>query len=287
MMPLWSSREDSRVHEFAAFGRGSPSYRLQHGARQLRLRTAVVRSPAGGGWLSACTSWFPDREFFMRFNGHVRFIRLSAQFQMRMAGAVAGAVLLWAVMMGWMVLAQAWLHMAMPRCWSAKLLSQRLKAEFAQYRSGLGEVARDLRQAAGIYRKKCAGCDWPDAGFASLRHRSIAVMKPPRRCGGFPDTAAKRRSPRLKPGNLPLSRSSRAMPMPVRPAQTSAIRRLGLNPGTIATGDRRAMGGPLIPMLYRPAIILIRGLPALAPPGPDERDGTCPRCAFRIRCPPA
>ncbi len=48
-------------------------------------------------WGEQIRSWFPDREFFMRSDGQVRFIKISAKLQIR-AAAVALAVVL-----GWLV----------------------------------------------------------------------------------------------------------------------------------------------------------------------------------------
>ncbi|WP_309623606.1 peptidoglycan DD-metalloendopeptidase family protein [Novosphingobium sp.] len=49
-------------------------------------------------------SWFPDREFFMRSEGQVRFIKISARTQMIAAGAVAAFVLIWALTMAAMAI---------------------------------------------------------------------------------------------------------------------------------------------------------------------------------------
>lgn len=50
-----------------------------------RVRAAAMR----------VRGWFPDREFFMRANGQVRFIRLSGRLQLRIAAAIAIAACLW------------------------------------------------------------------------------------------------------------------------------------------------------------------------------------------------
>ena len=49
------------------------------------------------GWKNRAAGWFIDREFFMRANGQVRFLKLSAQLQRRVAGTVASVVGLWLV----------------------------------------------------------------------------------------------------------------------------------------------------------------------------------------------
>jgi len=50
---------------------------------------------AVGGLRDRLRSWFPDREFFMRSEGQVRFIKLSSRLQMRIAAVVAGLLVIW------------------------------------------------------------------------------------------------------------------------------------------------------------------------------------------------
>ena len=49
-------------------------------------------------------SWFPDREFFMRSEGKVRFITISSKVQMTAAAVSLTALIVWAASMagaGW------------------------------------------------------------------------------------------------------------------------------------------------------------------------------------------
>lgn len=48
-------------------------------------------------WGDQLREWFPEREFFMRSHGQVRFIRLSSRLQMRVAGGVLALTLGWLV----------------------------------------------------------------------------------------------------------------------------------------------------------------------------------------------
>lgn len=61
-------------------------------------------SIAKSGWLSRINNWFPDREFFMRSEGQVRFITISSRVQKAAASVTALVVLVWAASMavaGW------------------------------------------------------------------------------------------------------------------------------------------------------------------------------------------
>uniref|UniRef100_UPI00345BC8F7 peptidoglycan DD-metalloendopeptidase family protein n=1 Tax=uncultured Erythrobacter sp. TaxID=263913 RepID=UPI00345BC8F7 len=51
-------------------------------------------------WGERLKEWFPEREFFMRSKGHVRFIKISPRLQMSAAGAVAALILIWGSSMG-------------------------------------------------------------------------------------------------------------------------------------------------------------------------------------------
>lgn len=61
-------------------------------------------SRAKSGWKSRIESWFPDREFFMRSEGTVRFITISSRIQKLAASIVVLVGLVWAaslVIAGW------------------------------------------------------------------------------------------------------------------------------------------------------------------------------------------
>ena len=56
------------------------------------------------GWKSRIDSWFPDREFFMRSQGQVRFITISSRVQKAAAAGAVLVALVWAlslVIAGW------------------------------------------------------------------------------------------------------------------------------------------------------------------------------------------
>lgn len=58
---------------------------------------------AGAGW-DRLRNWFPDREFFMRSQGQVRFLKISSRMQIGAAIAVLVLLLGWAIsmaVMGW------------------------------------------------------------------------------------------------------------------------------------------------------------------------------------------
>lgn len=66
----------------------------------------VLQSSAVGGVGERLRAWFPDREFFMRSQGQVRFIRVTSRFQMIAAGVVAALTTAWLLTMAVMVVLQ-------------------------------------------------------------------------------------------------------------------------------------------------------------------------------------
>jgi len=201
--------------------------------------------------------WFPDREFFMRSNGHVRFIRLSARLQMRVAGSVAGAVLLWVMMMGWMIVAQALAAYDHASLLEREAAVASAESRVAQYRSGLGAVASDLAKRQEFIEKSVQGAIGPLPGSltaGTVSDSSAEAAKTVRKISMvLPEAAGLAKVEALQLAFIEQltryadARSARA---------ETAIRRLGLNPSVIAAGDRSAMGGPLIPLSTGPGTVL-------------------------------
>jgi murein DD-endopeptidase MepM/ murein hydrolase activator NlpD len=194
-------------------------------------------------------SWFPDREFFMRSNGHVRFIRVSALLQMRVAGAVAGAVLLWVLMMGWMVISQAIAVYNQASLLEREAAIATAESRVAKYRSGLGSVASDLAKRQDFIEKSVQGAigqlprTLPSGTVSDSTEeagktvRKISMILP--EATGLAEVEARQLAFIEALTRYADMRSARA---------ETAMRRLGLNPGVVAASDRSAMGGPLIPM---------------------------------------
>ncbi len=54
-----------------------------------------MKNVTASGLRDRLRAWFPDREFFMRSDGQVRFIKVSSRFQMIGAGVGVAALLVW------------------------------------------------------------------------------------------------------------------------------------------------------------------------------------------------
>jgi len=97
-------------------------------------------------WGERLRLWFPDREFFMRADGQVRFIKVSSKLQMRVAGAVVGVAILWLLalaVMAWnQYRAQADLAFFKEEKARVAKAGERLEA----YGGDLDKVVEDLKQ---------------------------------------------------------------------------------------------------------------------------------------------
>ncbi|WP_420806445.1 peptidoglycan DD-metalloendopeptidase family protein [Novosphingobium fuchskuhlense] len=213
-----------------------------------------VRSPSRWRTLVArVRGWFPDREFFMRSNGHVRFIRVSSQLQMRVVGAITGAVLLWVLMLGWMIVSQAIDLYDQASLLEREAAVATAESRVAQYRSGLGNVANDLAKRQDFIERSVQGAIGPlpkatrsgtvsdSSEEAGKTVRKVSMALP--EATGLAKVEARQLAFIEAMTRYADARSARA---------ESAIRRLGLNPQTVTAADRSAMGGPLIPLVTGP-----------------------------------
>lgn len=222
---------------------------IGYGQHYGRVRGFVLTNIKNGGLFARLRSWFPEREFFMRSQGQVRFIKISSRVQIAAAAIAVGATSFWAVSLGAMGVTQ---YLAQSE--RTELLDREAKVASAEsrvtaYRDDLDEVADDLgsRQAfiermteahLGILPEEAAaedtvsdssdetqetvekvGLSIPEArGLAELEARQLAYVE---RLTRYAD-----------------QRSQRA---------SAALEQLGLNPKNLlaSVNDRSAMGGPV------------------------------------------
>ena len=205
--------------------------RLNRGAAMARLR-----------------SWFPEREFFMRSEGHVRFIRISSRLQMRAAAAASALVLAWVVTMAWAGVASlvaSWRH--------DDLLDREAKVATAEsrvaaYRADVGKVADDIarRQVFIETMVRTHVGDLPAqavAGETVSDSSGEAARTVDKVSAAIPEAAP---LARIEARQLAfVERLTRLADRRSAAAET-AIRKLGLDPARMLASldDRSAEGGP-------------------------------------------
>lgn len=201
---------------------------------------------SAGGWADRLRVWFPDREFFMRSQGQVRFIRISSRLQMGAAAVVAALLLGWGISMG----AMAWSQYR-AQADRSSLLQREARVATAQerldaYGKDIKSVAQDLERRQNVIEEMTESLDLPAetaAGETVTDSRGEAARAVEKVSATMPEAAA---LVRVEARQLTYverltryadRRSARA---------ASALRKLGLNPAAITRGARaEAMGGPL------------------------------------------
>lgn len=107
---------------------------------------ALALTTEKGGAMARVKGWFPDREFFMRSQGQVRFVTLSSRLQITVASVVLAALIAWGASMA----AMSWMQYR-ASSERASLIEREAKAadseeRLAAYRSNIDQVAEDLER---------------------------------------------------------------------------------------------------------------------------------------------
>ena len=197
------------------------------------------------GWTKRLADWFPDREFFMRSQGQVRFIKISSRFQKIVAASVVLALVAWSLSMAGMAWSQ---YRAQSE--RSSMLEQKAQIATAQerievYGDDLDGVVDDLtkRQEFLEAMNSALPADLK-AGADTVTDSSTEAAETVKKVSAaFPQARALAELEARQ--LLYVERLTRyADRRSARAAQ--AIRQLGLNPMAMAgSADTSAMGGPL------------------------------------------
>jgi len=197
--------------------------------------------------------WFPEREFIMRTEGHVRYLRISSRLQMIVAALVAALLLAWI-----MTMAAVAISSLLERRDALSLLNREAKVTSAEnriaaYRKDVDSVAEDLDRRQAFIEKmvKAYVGDLPANAKAgetvsdSSKESSKTVDKV---SAMVPEAAALARA---EARQLAFAEGLTRLADRKSAAAEAAMRKLGLNPARMLASldDRSAMGGPLIELL--------------------------------------
>lgn len=205
-----------------------------------------MQNLTAGGFKDRLRSWFPDREFFMRSQGQVRFIKVSAKVQMVGAAIAAALLLAWLVSMAGMAVSQYMSTRDRLALLNREAKVATAESRVAEYRDDLKSVAEDLTRRQDVLEKmtdvlpddiKAAGTVTDSTGEAAKTIDKVSAALP--EAAGLAKIEARQ-----------LALVERLTRFADRRAATAAqrIRALGLNPDTMVArlNDRSAQGGPLI-----------------------------------------
>ena len=196
------------------------------------------------GWKNRAAGWFVDREFFMRANGQVRFLKISALLQRRVAGTAALVVGAWLVVTLGMAINQFSVSFERMALSEQQAKIQSAEERVANYRNSIDDVTQDLQRRQTMLEslneqyletapvgdvktietqedktvKKISALVPEAAGLAQIEARQIRFAE----------------------------KLTRVAEVRTRKAE-AAIREFGLNPENMARQADTAQGGPFIP----------------------------------------
>lgn len=200
------------------------------------------------GWKNRIAGWFIDREFFMRANGQVRFLKLSAKLQRRVAGTVASVVGLWLVVTLGMAINQVSVSAQRMALSQQEAKVESAEERVANYRDSIDEVAKDLDRRQKMLESlsdQYLG-DVPEANAQTPATakptdedqtvKTISAVVP--EAAGLARVEVRQIQFAEKMTKVALARTSKA---------EAAIRQFGLNPDVLARRARDAQGGVFEP----------------------------------------
>lgn len=199
------------------------------------------------GWKDRIAGWFIDREFFMRANGQVRFLKISAQLQRRVAATLASIICLWLLVTFGMAINQATVAAQRLALSEQEAKIESAEERVANYRGSIDEVAKDLERRQEMLES---------LGDQYLGDLSDAEAQAPAAAPREEDKTVKTISAMI-PEAADLARiEARQIRFAekmtkVAHARTlkaeAAIRQFGLNPAVLARQARNAQGGVFEP----------------------------------------
>jgi murein DD-endopeptidase MepM/ murein hydrolase activator NlpD len=201
---------------------------------------------AAKSWGERLRQWFPDREFFMRADGQVRFIKLSSKLQIRVAAGVAGMAVLWLVALGVMAWgqyrAEADLASFAERRARVESSEERIKAysgdldkrvaEMKQRQDFLEDMARMLPEDI-VAEGAASGTVTDSTAEAAETVKKVSALIPEAR--GLAEIEARQLAFAERLTRFADARARRA---------EAAMRKLNLDPTAMSRQTQAAMGGP-------------------------------------------
>ncbi len=197
------------------------------------------------GWKNRLAGWFVDREFFMRSNGQVRFIKISAKLQRRVAGAIAFVVGLWLVVTLGMMINQVSVSAERMMLSAKQEKIETAEERVAKYRDDMEAVASDLEARQKVMESAfeehfgdmpAAEAAAPATGEAAETAKKIGLAVP--EAAQLAQLEARQIAFAERMTQIAIARSQKA---------EGAIREFGLNPDQLAREAKQGMGGPFIP----------------------------------------
>ncbi len=183
----------------------------------------------------------------MRSQGQVRFIRISPRLQMAVAGGIAGAVVLWLVVMAVTLISQISAAHDYAALLQREAAVASAESRVQKYRGGLEGVADDLARRQDFIEKAIQGTigELPkDLPQGTVSDSSAEADKTVRKISM--EVPEARRLAQIEARQLALIERLTRYADARAAASETVIRRVGLSPALLRGSAREAQGGPLI-----------------------------------------
>ena len=202
-----------------------------------------LNKDTAGGIQDRLRGWFPDREFFMRSRGQVRFVTLTSRVQMLAASGVLAAVAIWGGSMAVMGVLQYQAQSARSELINREAKVASAESRVAAYRGDLDKVADDLTRRQDFIENvlpmlpddvKPEETVSDSKGEAQQTVAKVSVA--------IPEASA---LAQLEARQLAFVENLTRFADRRSAAAEKAIRKLGLDPRRMLAATRTAQGGPL------------------------------------------
>jgi murein DD-endopeptidase MepM/ murein hydrolase activator NlpD len=203
---------------------------------------SILKNAAAGGLLDRLRSWFPDREFFMRSRGQVRFVTVTSKVQMLAAGGALVAVLAWGGSMAVMGVLQYQAQSERADLLDRQAEVEQAESRVAAYRDDLGDVADELTRRQDFIEGVLPMLpDDVKAEETVSDSRNEAQETVAKVSASIPEASA---LARLEARQIAFVENLTRYADRRSAAAEKAIRQLGLDPKAMMRAARTAQGGP-------------------------------------------
>lgn len=197
-------------------------------------------------WGDRLRQWFPDREFFMRADGQVRFIKISSKLQMRVAAGVVALALVWLVSLAVMAWGQYRAEADLASFAEEKARVATARERLNAYGGNLDKVVDDLQERQEFLEEMArmlpedmvaegaaSGTVTDSTAEASETVKKVSALIPQAR--GLAEIEARQLAFVERLTRFADARARRA---------EAAMRKLNLDPKFLSRQTQEAMGGP-------------------------------------------
>ena len=209
-----------------------------------------MKSTAVGRVTTRLRTWFPDREFFMRSEGQVRFIKVSSRTQLIAAGVVVALLLVWTLTIAAMALSSYLSNRDRLSLLEREAKVATSESRLNAYGQDIGKVADDLKRRQTFMEKTSQAVfgDLPkdaQAGESVSNSASEAAQTVKKVSVAIPQAAE---LAEIEARQLALIEGLTRLADRRSAIAQAKLASLGLNPraALASLNDKAAQGGPLL-----------------------------------------